>query len=111
MNQEPLGPATVPTSPYLVQALQGMSQPPPKPQQMPVPSADQLSKFFKDRDAWTTANPGQSYVGHNLAEAGRNLMAAPGNALAGLQNGVQALTSIPGQLSGLFSLGRAASGQ
>lgn len=107
---DPLPTASVQQSPYLVRALQQGAQQQPAQPQFQTPSADQLAKFFSDSKAWETANPGQSYVAHNLGQAGRNLMNAPANAWAGLQGGAQTIASIPGQLSGLFSLGRAASG-
>ena len=69
-----------------------------------------MAKFLKDKKAWEIANPGGNYVDHNIAQAGRNLAAAPGNLWAGVQDGAKALASIPGQLGGLFSLGRAAAG-
>jgi hypothetical protein len=83
-------------SPYLAQALQAMQQAPQAPMQ-PSINPEQLAAVVKQRKAFQQANPGQSFMAHNLGQAGRNLMAAPGNVMSNLQ-----------QLPGLFGLGQKA---
>jgi hypothetical protein len=81
-------------SAYLAQLLQAS----PQAQQGPsAPGMDlaAMAGAAQQRKAWEAANPGGNYFGRNLAQAGRNVMAAPGNVMANIQ-----------ALPGLFSLGR-----
>ena len=78
-------------SQYLAQALQAMQAPTPDAQPT-GPSLQQMQQVAQQRQAWEAANPGQSYMAHgfqqmgaNIAQAPQNLMAAPGQAMGGLQ--------------------------
>lgn len=76
-------------SPYLVQALQALSQPAQQPQSgLALP---QMQKLAQQAQAWQAQNPGQSYMAHGLQSLGQNVMNAPGNAMNGLRNLVQGL--------------------
>lgn len=79
-------------SPYLVQALQSLGQV-PEASQAPGMDPQALAGVLKQRKAYEAANPGSSYLGHNLMQTGRNLMAAPGNVMTNLRG-----------LPGLFGL-------
>jgi hypothetical protein len=79
------------SSPYLVQALQALSAPQSAPQAA-SPDLAGMQKAVGQRKAWEAANPGQSYMAHGFGQLAQNLrgapqavMAAPGNALKGLQ--------------------------
>lgn len=80
-------------SQYLVAALQGLQAPPP---QAPTQSLDlaAMAEQAKRAKDWRAANPGQSYIGHNLAQARDRIGQIPDR-----------LKAIPGQLRGLFGLG------
>lgn len=76
---------------YLVQALQSLAAPQSAPAGPSVDLAG-MQKAVGQRKAWETANPGQSYMAHGFGQLAQNLrgapgaaMAAPGNALQGLQ--------------------------
>jgi hypothetical protein len=56
-------------------------------------TAGGLAQLGKQAQAWQQANPGGNYLGHNLMQAGRNIMAIPGNVASGLQNLIQ---NVPG---------------
>lgn len=86
-------------SAYLAQALQSLGQAPQAASASPVdPQA--LAGVLKQRKAYETANPGGSYLGHNLMQAGRGAMAAPQNAMGLLGN----VAGPAGALGGLFGL-------
>lgn len=77
-------------SAILAQALQSMGQQ-PAIQAPPPPDLAAIQRAGQAKQAWEAANPGQSYMGHNLQQMGQNvmdapgkLMAAPGNAMGGL---------------------------
>lgn len=76
------------SSPYLVQALQQMQA---QPQAQPGGglTLEQMQKIGQQRQAYEAANPGQSYMAHGIQQMGQNVMAAPGNAMSGLQQLVQ----------------------
>lgn len=78
------------TSQYLAQALQQMSQPMSVPQGQTM-DPSQMAALAQKGDAYRQTNPDGSFIGHNIMQAGRNLMAAPGNAAAGLMRLSQAL--------------------
>lgn len=89
-------------SPYLVQALQALSA---APQAAPTPRLDpqQVATYARQARAWQTQNPGESYLGHNLMQAGRNVAAVPGQ----VGNGLGALAQMLGvgggdSLAGLY---------
>jgi hypothetical protein len=72
-------------SPYLAQALQSLSatqSPQPTPQLTP----EQMAQFAQKAQAYQQANPGGNYLGHNLMQAGRNIMGLPGQVGGGLAN-------------------------
>lgn len=71
------------SSPYLAQALAALQQP---VQQAPAPTVDMqtLANAVKQRQTWQAANPGGNYAAHGLMEAGRNVLAAPGNVVDNL---------------------------
>jgi hypothetical protein len=69
------------SSPYLSQALQSM-QAAPAAQQAAIDPAI-LAQQIKAGKSWKAENPGKSYLGHNLQQAGQNVMAAPSR-VAGL---------------------------
>jgi hypothetical protein len=83
---------TMNRSPYLAQALQQLQQPPPAPQAV-GPDLSALAALGKRAQAYRAANPGGNFVGHNLAQAGRNLVNAPSNAAHGL---AEFARSLPG---------------
>lgn len=72
----------MPQSQYLVQALQAMGAGP----QAQAPQVDLagMQKAAKAREQWESGNPGQSYMMHNLGQAGDALMQAPQAAAQGL---------------------------
>lgn len=69
-------------SKYLAQALQAMGAGPAA--QSPSIDLASMQKAAQEREQWATANPGQSYMMHNLGQAGDALMQAPGAAMQGL---------------------------
>ena len=78
-------------SPYLQQAMQVMQA---APQQQQGPDLGAMMQQAKARQAWEVANPGQSYMRHNLGQMAQNIRGVPGQ-----------LAQVPGNLQGLFSLG------
>lgn len=69
-------------SKYLAQALQAMGAGPAA--QSPSIDLAGIQKAAQEREQWANANPGQSYMKHNLGQAGDALMQAPGAAVQGL---------------------------
>lgn len=69
------------SSPYLAQAIQSMQAQPQA--QQPTIDPQLLAQQLKAGKAWKAENPGKSYVGHNLQQAGQNIMATPSR-LSGL---------------------------
>lgn len=97
---------------YLAQALQGLSAPPSAAPAGPDLGAMQAAA--QRAQAFRAANPGQSYIGHNLGQLAANVKALPGTLgavpgqvagnLAGLAG--QLPTQALGGLAGLLALGR-----
>lgn len=89
-------------SPYLAQALQAMSAPPPASPAGPDLAA--MQRMAQQRGAWEAANPGQNYLKHQIGQIGQGVMQAPGRIMAAPGNVGRAL-------GGLFGLGQAAGGR
>lgn len=83
-------------SPYLAQALQSLGQPAPGPTASPFdPIA--MQRLRQTAQAYQAQDPGGSYLGHNLMQAGRNLMGAPDRLGDSLSGGLGALARMFGQ--------------
>jgi hypothetical protein len=85
------------SSPYLAQAIQSMSQTPAAPSGGGFAiSPDQARAFRAKADAFHAANPNGSFVGHQLMQAGRNVMNLPGQVGQGLYGLAQRLPGMGG---------------
>jgi hypothetical protein len=82
-------------SQYLAQALQAMSQPNAAPQS-PTFNPQGMANLAKQAQAFHAANPDGSFIGHQLMQAGRNVMGAPGRAVDGLANLAQLIPGVGG---------------
>lgn len=78
-------------SPYLAQALAQMKAQPDiqTPQAAPMINMQAMKQGMADKAAWEAANPGQSYMGHQVHQMGQNLAALPGR-----------LAALPSQIMG-----------